>query len=253
MENNSVDGEPETLSTTDEPRNEADGRLESDHDHDQDQDQDQASVKGVPGEEQQDDVKLFGRKNFVLLLLGLVVAYPVVTFFDVWLASTQTNDVSGDAAIVLGAAQYNGEPSPVLSGRLDRAAELFDSGSVALIVVTGGAQEGDVGTEANAGYVYLRREAGLADEDIRLEVQGESTYESLAATARFLETEDVTNVVVVTDPFHARRAALVAEEVGLTVEVALTSNPATFGRLVEETAAVSIGRIIGFRRLQQLL
>lgn len=205
------------------------------------------------GDEEQEEVQLISRKGFVLMLLGLLMAYPVVTFFDVWLASTQKGEVSGDAAVVLGAAQYNGQPSPVLKSRLDRASDLFSSGSVPLVVVTGGSQEGDVSTEANAGYAYLRREAGLDDMDLRLEVQGESTYESLAATARFLETEGVENVVVVTDPFHAKRATLIAEEVGLSVEVALTSNPASFERLVEETAAVGVGRIIGFRRLQQFL
>ncbi len=207
----------------------------------------------VDGDEEQEEVQLISRKGFVLMLLGLLMAYPVVTFFDVWLASTQKGEVSGDAAVVLGAAQYNGQPSPVLKSRLDRASDLFSSGSVPLVVVTGGSQEGDVSTEANAGYAYLRREAGLDDTDLRLEVQGESTYESLAATARFLETEGVENVVVVTDPFHAKRATLIAEEVGLSVEVALTSNPASFERLVEETAAVGVGRIIGFRRLQQFL
>jgi len=169
------------------------------------------------------------------------------------MASTQRGDVVGDAAIVLGAAQYDGEPSPVLKGRLDRSSELFQSGSVPLIVVTGGSREGDVSTEANAGYAYLRREAGLADEDLRLEVHGESTYESLAATARFLRTEGAEEVVIVTDPFHAKRASLIAEELGLTVEVALTRDSPSFERLLDETSAVAVGRIIGFRRLQQVV
>ena len=204
-------------------------------------------------DEELEEFRLVSRRGFVLVIFGLIVAYPVVTFFDVWLASTQQGEVSGGAAIVLGAAQYDGEPSPVLKGRLDRSSELFRSGSVSLIVVTGGSQEGDRSTEANAGYTYLRREAGLADEDLRLEVQGESTYESLAAAGRFLQAEKVDDVVVVTDPFHAKRASLIAEEIGLTVEVALTSTPATRERLFKETAAVGVGRIIGFRRLQQFL
>lgn len=198
-----------------------------------------------------EELRLMSRKTFLLLCLGLVVAYPVLTFLDVWFASTRDGSVTGEAAIVMGAAQYNGEPSPVLRGRLDQAAELFQDGSVTLVVVTGGAQQGDASTEANAGYVYLRREAGLADEDIRLEVQGASTYESLAATSRFLQREDVTDVVLVTDPFHAKRASLVAQEVGLNTEVSLTSSPAGFERLAKETGAVAVGRIIGFRRLEQ--
>ena len=197
------------------------------------------------------ELRLMSRKTFLLLCLGLVVAYPILTFLDVWFASTRDSVVAGEAAIVMGAAQYNGEPSPVFRGRLDQAAELFQDGSVNLVVVTGGSRQGDVSTEANAGYAYLRREAGLADEDIRLEVQGASTYESLAATSRFLEREDVNNVVLVTDPFHAKRASLVAQEVGLNTEVSLTSSTSGFERLAEEAAAVAVGRIIGFRRLEQ--
>ncbi|MFV0524272.1 MAG: YdcF family protein [Acidimicrobiales bacterium] len=187
--------------------------------------------------------------------LFVVGTYILITFAQVWLASQATEVPATDpdvtAAVVLGAAQYNGEPSPVLRARLDRAAELYTEGRVGLVVVTGGRQPSDATTEAKTGYDYLRT-AGVPDEDLRLEVQGASTYESLAATARFLPDEGVTEVVLVTDAYHARRASLVAEEVGLNPEVWLTDGSPTFGRLVHETVAVGVGRIITFRRLDLL-
>ena len=178
--------------------------------------------------------------------------YMLTTFFEVWLAANYHQKKTGEAAVVLGAAQYNGEPSPVLQGRLDRAAELYESEEVSLVVVTGGGQSGDTTTEANAGYRYLRRTASLPDEDLRLEVQGGSTYESLAAAARFLEEEEISEIVLVTDPFHAKRAELIAEEVGLSVGVVTTSAPASLERLVQEAGAVAFGRVVGFRRLERL-
>ncbi len=194
-----------------------------------------------------------GRARRRMLAVGLVpallVLYLVVTFADVWLASRQNYDGNADAVVVLGAAQYNGTPSPVLRARLDHAAELYFEGRVDLVVVTGGNQEGDVTTEAKTGYDYLRTTAGIPDESLLLEVDGRSTYESLRATARFLERRDVNSVILVTDPYHARRSQLIAEEVGLVAEVSPTTSGSSLGRLAEETVAVGIGRIVGFRRL----
>lgn len=190
------------------------------------------------------------------LIIGLVGLYVLATFVDVWLASrAEYETFEGGApmpraAIVLGAAQYNGQPSPVLRSRLDEAAALYEQGQVDLVVVTGGRQPADTTTEAKTGYDYLR-EFGIPDERLRLEVQGASTYESLAATARFLRDENVDDVVLVTDRYHARRSRLIAEEVGLAAVVSLTPQAPTVDRLVRETVAVSVGRVIGFRRLDR--
>ncbi len=193
-------------------------------------------------------------RRTLALIVVLAVAYGSVTFVQVWWASRSDPDarVQSTAAIVLGAAQYNGTPSPVLRGRLDHAAELYLRDDVEIIVVTGGGQREDTTTEAKAAYDYLRSTIGIADERLRLEVDGTSTFEQLAAAARFLESEGITQVVIVTDPYHARRAQLVAREVGLDASVSVTEAGAPFGRLVRETVAVSLGQIISFRRLERL-
>ncbi len=198
-----------------------------------------------------DDEELVSLKKLAGIGLGLFVLYFASTFFEVWWTSTQRYDGAAPAAIVLGAAQYNGEPSGALRGRLDRAAELYADGDVELIVVTGGGQDEDVTTEAKTGYDYLRESAGIPDEDLRLEVQGRSTYESMAATARFLEDEGIVDVIVVTDPYHARRSTLIANEVGLEAEAVPTDASVTAERLVTETVAVGVGRLVSFRRLDR--
>lgn len=180
---------------------------------------------------------------------ALIIGYGAFNFLDVWWTARHNFEGTADAAVVLGAAQYNGRPSPVLRGRLDHAAELYFEGRVPVVVLTGGSQAGDVTTEAKAGYDYLRHEAGIPDEDLLLEVDGTSTYESLRATARFLDNRGIESVILVTDPYHARRSQLVADEVGLDAQVSSTSLDSSFGQLVKESAAVSVGRIVGFRRL----
>ncbi len=218
-----------------------------------------AGLSSSDGDGSRDDGDRDGpsRLFWVGLVAGLVAVYLLVTFVDVWLTSRleyeSPVDVEGQrAAVVLGAAQYNGEPSPVLRGRLDEAATLYETGEVDFIVVTGGGQEADVTTEAKTGYDYLRETSGIPDERLLLEVQGASTYESLAATARFLTPDGVTDVVLVTDRYHAKRSILTAEEVGLRPVVSLTPQDPSFERLVEESFGVALGRVIGFRRLDRL-
>ncbi len=196
----------------------------------------------------------FLRPSFWIRLgLLVVVVYAGANFVDVWIASRSSTDGNASAAIVLGAAQYNGEPSPILRGRLDLAAELYSLGRVQFVVVTGGGRLGDTTTEAKASYDYLRHEAGVPDARIKLEVQGTSTYESLAAASRFLGQSDLTDVILVTDPYHARRSELVAREVGLDADAVVTEAKSPFSRLVREAGAVALGRIVGFRRLERLL
>ena len=192
-------------------------------------------------------------RRLLALLAVLAVCYGSITFIQVWWTSRADPDAAVDSpvAVVLGAAQYNGSPSPVLRGRLDHAAELYLRDEVEIIVVTGGGREGDTTTEAKAAYDYLRTTIGISDERLRLEVDGTSTFEQLAAVSRFLESEGITGVVIVTDPYHARRAELVAREVGLDATVSVTAAGAPFGRLVRETAAVAVGQVISFRRLER--
>ncbi|MEO6318235.1 MAG: YdcF family protein [Acidimicrobiales bacterium] len=190
-----------------------------------------------------------------LLVAVLMVAYVGITFVQVYRASRHDGAGQADAVVVLGAAQYDGRPSPVLQARLDRALEIYEAGLSERIVLTGGRQEGDRFTEAAAGYNYLR-ERGVPDEHLLREVDGASTFESLAASARFLRDRGLTAVVLVTSDYHAYRVEAVAEEVGLDATVSPISSQLGRGgelrQIGRETLAVAVGRIIGYDRLFRL-
>lgn len=194
----------------------------------------------------------------VLEVLGLavaaVLAYLAVTFVQVWMSSHRDDPRPADAIVVLGAAQYNGRPSPVLQARLDHAIALYRNGVAPLVVVTGGRQSGDRVTEAKASADYLIAR-GVPDSAIRREVQGADTWESLAASARFLDRDGAENVVLVSDPYHNHRVAAIATEAGLNpvgvspqAEVVPEGSDAAVA-LARETLGVGLGRVIGFRRL----
>lgn len=191
----------------------------------------------------------------VLVLVGLLVLYVGVTFVMVYRASRSDDARPADAIVVLGAAQYDGRPSPVLRDRLDHAHELYEEGLAEFIVLTGGRQEGDRFTEATAGYNYLRG-LGVPDEALLREVQGKNTYESLAASARFLKQRGLTSVLLVTDGYHAFRVRAIANDLGLDAAVSPSDTRLKgtdeLRQLLRETAAVSVGRLIGWNRLFRL-
>lgn len=186
------------------------------------------------------------------LLVLLAVSYLAVTFLQVWRASSRDDMSRSDAIVVLGAAQYDGRPSPVLEARLGHALDLYEQGLAPRIVVTGGRQVGDTFTEATSGYNWLR-DKGVPDEAILKEVDGHSTFESLQATARFLGARGFDEVLLVSDGYHAMRVAGIAREVGLDPHVSTvnqdSSSITTLGR---ETVAVAVGRVIGYGRLTRL-
>lgn len=185
----------------------------------------------------------------VVLALGfLLVAYILFTFVQVWTHSRRDAAQSADAIVVLGAAQYDCRPSPVLEQRLDHAFDLYDDGVADTVVVTGGKREGDRCTEAQSSADYLR-DRGVPDGDLLLEVQGRNSWESLAATGHILRDRGMTRAVLVTDGYHALRVLAIAEQVGLDASVSPSHPGGSLGELVMETGAVAVGRIVGFDRL----
>ncbi|MBM3685232.1 MAG: YdcF family protein [Actinobacteria bacterium] len=182
----------------------------------------------------------------IIVLAGL--AAVATTAAQVGLAARRSVVGTVDAIVVMGAAQYDGEPSGALRGRLVHAAELYGAGVAPLVVVTGGNQPGDRTTEGMTGFVVLR-ELGLPEDAILVEDASTNTWEQLSATAAILAERGLSEVVVVSDPYHNLRLLEVADEVGLVAQVDATD--ASWGRSewVRETGAVLLGRIIGFRRL----
>ena len=186
-------------------------------------------------------------------VVAAVLVYLIVTFVQVWLESRHDEAKRGAQAIVVfGAAQYNGRPSAVLRARLDHATDLFKGGYSHTIVVTGGRLPGDRFTEATASADYLHTK-GVPDGDILREVSGHSSWQSLASAAAFLRARHITRVILVSDPFHSLRIKAMASELGLDARTSPTRTSPIGGftateYMGRETAAVAVGRVVGFRR-----
>jgi uncharacterized SAM-binding protein YcdF (DUF218 family) len=187
----------------------------------------------------------------LLVVLAAGLAYLAVTFVQVWLASRRDGARSADAIVVLGAAQYDCAPSPVLEQRLDHTLDLYRDGVAGRIVVTGGRRSGDRCTEARSSAEYLMAE-GVPEADLLREDNGTNSWESLAAASRILRDEGLTRVVLVTDGYHALRVQAIAGELGLDATVSPSHRGGSVRDLIEETGAVAVGRVVGFGRLVDL-
>ena len=149
--------------------------------------------------------------GMVLLVAGIVYT---VALAAVLVTSQHDQRRPVDAIIVLGAAQYNGRPSPVLRARLDHAIGLYREGYAPLIVVTGGVGRGDTLSEAVVGRRYLvARE--VPDESVIAEPVGRDTRASMTAVGQWLHGRGLRRVLLVSDPFHMFRLRLEARRIAL--------------------------------------
>jgi uncharacterized SAM-binding protein YcdF (DUF218 family) len=145
----------------------------------------------------------------------------VVAIAAAWLVSLalviiwEQRDTSrpAHAIVVLGAAQYDGKPSPVLRARVDHAILLWRRGLAPVLVVTGGRGAGDTTTEAAVERRYAISR-GVPASAIRMEAEGRSTSESLRNVGTMLG-ENSREVILVSDPFHMLRLAILARRFGL--------------------------------------
>jgi uncharacterized SAM-binding protein YcdF (DUF218 family) len=145
--------------------------------------------------------------------VGAVACIYVVSLADVIRTARRDERRPSDAIVVLGAAQYNGHPSPVLKARLDHAFDLYRQHLARFIIVTGGIGEGDRMSESTAGQKYLVA-AGVPADSVVLEA-GTSTATSIDSVAQYLHFQGISRVILVSDPFHMARLHLEARRVGL--------------------------------------
>jgi len=188
-------------------------------------------------------------------LLIAVVVYLVVTAWQVWRTGQQYAPQAAGAIVVMGAAQYNGVPSPDLQARLEQAALLWHQRYSSTIVVTGSKEPGDTYTEAEAGARYLES-VGIPARDI-LQAGGRDSWENLSDAAQLLIPRGETDVLIVTDKFHEDRSMAIASSVGLTPHPTPTQTSPIHGLsavpyYAKETVGVAIGRIIGFQNLDSI-
>jgi uncharacterized SAM-binding protein YcdF (DUF218 family) len=200
----------------------------------------------------------------VAQLLALVLCvgslYVGLTVFEVWRVGRTQSTTQVDAIVVMGAAQYDGVPSPLLKARLMRAFELWEQKVAPRIVLTGGNKPGDRFTEASASAIFLRQQ-GVPQEDLLQESLSRSTYEALRNVRNLVATDSnfagIKRIVIVTDPYHELRSRLTAREMNFETTTSPSSNSpiagnSAFKKYVKEGAGIALARVIGFGNLWKI-
>jgi uncharacterized SAM-binding protein YcdF (DUF218 family) len=150
--------------------------------------------------------------TFAVLLLSVgLVAARVYSYRDA------SSDAPADAAVVLGAAVWGTEVSPVFRERINHGIDLYRKGRVRKLIFTGGRGNGGEPTESAAARRYAMR-AGVPASDILIEEESHNTYENILHAKRLADARGVRRVLIVSDPLHMKRAVAMASDVGLVAE-----------------------------------
>ncbi|MCA1667225.1 MAG: YdcF family protein [Thermomicrobia bacterium] len=126
-----------------------------------------------------------------------------------------------DAIVVLGAAQWDGKPSPVLQARLDHAFDLYAAGLAPKVIVTGGVGIGDNYSEGEVARQYLLRK-GIPAAAVLTENRGRSSYESMEGATALMQRNGWHRALLVSDPFHMYRLKRMAGDLGVQVATSPT-------------------------------
>lgn len=187
----------------------------------------------------------------IAAILLVIIAVPLYAVGVTWQAAHNTLSREGDVIVVLGAAQLNGRPGEVLQARLDEAKRIYDLGLARHIITVGAGAPGDRTTEAASGKYWLSTH-GIKSKNISALEVGRDTWISTENYVKFMKLKNMKDVIIVTDPFHCRRAMTMANDLGVIATCSpVKTGPnalATSGKryLMRESGAylayVSLGR-----------
>ena len=144
--------------------------------------------------------------------IGVVAGYAT---FRIWAQGQRDEQRPADAIVVMGAAQYDGRPSPLFAARLEHAVALFHAGVSHHLIVTGGKADGDRTTEAASARSYAIAH-GIPADAILGEDASRTTLESIRAVGEVLRTHGLTDAVFVSDRPHMLRVLRMAADEGIT-------------------------------------
>ncbi len=153
--------------------------------------------------------------------LAAVVLWIAVLAWQIAAYGRRHDPAPADVAIVLGAAVWDTEPSPVFAARIDHAVALYRGGRIRRIVFTGGVGAGERHAEAEVARRYAIR-AGVPDRHVAVETRSTITYENLREARALLDSGAAARVLIVSDPLHLRRAVTMARDLGLDAHPAPT-------------------------------
>lgn len=153
------------------------------------------------------------KKLYVFLILVIIyITYVSISIYSYGNISEINN---ADAAIVLGAAVWGNEPSPVFEERINHGIWLYKNGYVEKIIFTGGKGEGSEFSESSIARNYAVQNS-VDEKDILIEEKSTITQENILYASELAKENNISTVIVVSDPLHMKRAMLMCKDYNLT-------------------------------------
>ena len=153
-----------------------------------------------------------------LLLVFLILLFTVgLLAARIYLYSNASSDGPSDAAIVLGAAVWGANVSPVFEERINHGIDLYRKGRVGKLIFTGGQGNPGEPTESSAARDYALQ-LGIPAGDILIEEKSHTTYENILYAKQLTDAHGLRKVLIVSDPLHMKRAVAMARDVGLVAD-----------------------------------
>lgn len=194
------------------------------------------------------------RRTLTLIIIVALIA-PGYAVSQVWRAAKNPVVRHADVIVVLGTAQLNGRPGEALEARLIEAKRIFELGLAPRIITVGAGAPGDRTTEAASGKFWLRTH-GVPVKKITAIEEGRDTLVSTKAYVAVMKKRMVSDVIIVTDPFHCKRAMTMANDQGVISTCSpVKSGPNTISNsgykyLLREAGAYLVYITVGRRGVQ---
>jgi uncharacterized SAM-binding protein YcdF (DUF218 family) len=153
----------------------------------------------------------------VSVMFSVVVLAAGLLAWRIYAFGTTSSNAHADAAVVLGAAVWTTNVSPVFRERINHAISLYKKGQVRKLIFTGGQGNPGEPTESSAARDYALQ-SGVPASDILIEEQSHTTYENIVYAKQLADTHGIKNVLLVSDPLHMKRAMAMAADVGLDAD-----------------------------------
>ncbi len=157
------------------------------------------------------------KKWLINTLLGLVSLSLTAIAYSAWSIyryGSNSTRIQADAAIVLGAAAWGNQPSPVFRERLNHGIALYKAAKVKTLIFTGGKGDGDELAESIVGKRYAMQQ-GVAEADILTETRSRTTQQNLYYSQQVATNHDLKRFLIVSDPLHMKRSLQMAREMGM--------------------------------------
>jgi len=190
-------------------------------------------------------------RRTITIIVILALVGPTYAVAQVWRAANNPIVRQADVIVVLGAAQLDGKPGEALEARLVEAKRIFDLGYAPSIITVGGGAPGDRTTEGASGKYWLRMNGIISSKITAVEV-GRDTLQSTKAYTKIMKKRFVSDVIIVTDAYHCKRAMTMANDQGVVSTCSpVQTGPNTLGNsgyryLIREAAAylsyITVGR-----------